>query len=378
MSDSRRAAYLALMAWHEKGTFIWDSLERWKEKEKPSRSDLNFAYELACGTMRMQRYLDSLARSIVDKMPKKAKERMLLRLALYQKVFTPNIPIYAVVDTAVSLAKEYANDSFAKFLNAVLRKEIKEENITFAEKYSYTDFFVESLEKQYGKEVAHSLLDIENKPCPHHEVVYGNERYIQNLTQAELIQKQASKLPVAPKKILDLCAAPGGKTLHLHHLYPEATLIANEISSAKIATLEENMRRFNCPALITNMPGEAFTSPTPFDLILVDAPCSNSGVLYKCPEARWRIEKEEIEKLREMQINLLQHGATLLAPGGKIWYQTCSILAEENERLVEEICQRFKLCIDGEPLLQLPDAAGHEGGFSCSLLERVPTRKPGL
>lgn len=364
MTDARAAALLALAAWQEMGTFIWDSLEKWKRSEKPASSDLNFAYELACGTMRQMRYLDAVSKPAIQKFPRKTKERMLLRLALYQRLFTPNIPLYAVVDTSVKLAKKYTNEHFAKFLNAVLRKELPIPALSLAEKRSYTDFFVTALIEQYGEETTDRLLDRQNHKPESSSFTIGDECYIQNITQRMLLEKQAARLETPPKKIADLCAAPGGKTLLLHKLFPNALLHANDIAAAKITALKENLSRFSNPAVVTNQPGESFSLAEPYDLVLVDAPCSNSGVLYKCPEARWRLEKAEIERLNDTQAALLGRAAAILAPEGKIWYQTCSILKQENEWLALEACKRFGLAFDGEPLLQLPDAI-HEGGFSC-------------
>src|SRR5262245_1471754 len=117
---SRNAAFFALLNWHTKGTFLWDSLEKWKIQSNPQPSDLNFAYEMACGTLRMERVLDHVAGLVVKKKPAKAKERILLRLALYQCYFLPNIPLYAIVDTTVQLAKKHCHASYASFLNATL------------------------------------------------------------------------------------------------------------------------------------------------------------------------------------------------------------------------------------------------------------------
>lgn len=357
--DSRHAALVALLAWQEKKTFLWESLERIKEKGSLEGRDLNFAYELCCGTMRQLRLLDSYALKICQKLPKKPLERMLLRLGLYQRLFCQNIPAHAVVHSMVELAKKKAHAPFASFLNALLRKEL----VLLPDMPSYTDYFIEVLEKAYGKEKAHDMLERGNLPTPLSSQRYGNADYIQNITQVELLTAQASRLASPPKKILDLCSAPGGKTLLLHRLFPKATLVANELSSNKIALLEENFKKHACPASISCQDGTSYVWDEPFDLILVDAPCSNSGVLYKCPEARWRIEKEEIAKLNETQLSLLNGAATNLAPHGIIWYQTCSVLPQENEELI----QKSLLSLVTPPLLQLPDENGHEGGFSCCL-----------
>lgn len=359
---AREAAFVALQQWNVKGTFLWDSLQSYKERYKPDPSDLNFAYELACGSMRMMRYLDTVAKG-AGSVPKKAKERMLLRLGLYQRLFCPNIPIYAVVDSTVEVAKKYAHKAFCSFLNQALRKELHVPEMSLAARYSVTDYFAAELLTHYGEEVACSILERSNLPTPHMKVLYGDEQYTQNRTQVELLQRNVKALKRAPKTILDLCAAPGGKTLLLHQMFPEAHIVANEKVASKIPLMEQNFARFSCPAQIVCSDGRDFHFPFPFDLIMVDAPCSNSGVLYKCPEARWRIEKDEIAGLQDTQIALLKAACDHLAEHGKIIYQTCSILPQEHE----EVIKRSGMHPEVDPLLQLPDNQGHEGGFSCLL-----------
>lgn len=357
---AREAAFLSLLRWHQRGSFIWDSLEEWKIKDSPPQEELNFAYELGCGTMRMQRLLDYAALQLAKKIPAKAQERMLLRLGLYQRLFLPNIPRYAVCDTTVELAKKYAHSSFASFCNALLRKELPEiAPNDLGTKYSYPDFFVNRLQAEYGKLLAEELLMRGNLPSKTSQVPYGGGFYIQNPTQFELLEKLASHLPKKPTSILDMCAAPGGKTLFLYHRFPGSRLVANESNKNKIGLLTENLHRFGCTVEILNSRGELLDLKERFDLIVVDAPCSNSGVLYKCPEARWRLSKEEIDTLTLTQKALLEKALTLLSPHGQIWYMTCSILSQENEEMAQSFPHLEK------SYLQLPDAEGHEGGFGC-------------
>ncbi|MBS0654582.1 MAG: methyltransferase domain-containing protein [Verrucomicrobia bacterium] len=384
---SRKAAFFALLNWHEKGIFLWDSLERWKERENPKKSDLDFAYELACGSMRMQRTLDHIVNMVCKKKPAKLKERIILRLTLYQCYFLPNIPLYAVANSSVQLAKEQCHSSFASFLNALVRKFQKRplETDDLGIVHSFPDLFVKLLLEQYGREKTISILESSNRPAPLMGCLYGPDFqpsdglnvhlldephphfYIQNKTQPKLFSKLASGLHTTPKRILDMCAAPGGKALMLHHTYSGAQLVVNDYAAHKIERLTENLQRFSCKPLILCQKGEELQSDQPFDLILVDAPCSNSGVLYKCPEARWRITEEALSLLADTQRALIANAVRLLAPNGKIWFMTCSILAQENERQIEALCKEFHLQIDGSTYLQLPDTEGYEGGFACQL-----------
>jgi 16S rRNA (cytosine967-C5)-methyltransferase len=364
---SRQAAYLALLEWQNRGTFLWDFLQKWKKNAQPDARDLNFAYELACGSMRFMRLCDHIASLSVKKLPAKPKERFLLRLAIYQLLFLKNIPAYAVVNTSVALAKNYCHSSFASFLNAFLRnwKEPNIETVQTAIRYSYPDFFVEELNLQYGEAKTIELLERGNTP-PLHKTQKNPFGYIQNQTQYELISQLASSLQAPPCSILDMCAAPGGKTLCLHNLFPAAAITANEASAQRIQVLQENLLQFSCNATVLNMPAEDLQFEHPFDLVLVDAPCSNSGVLYKCPEARWRLSHDELQKHTSLQFKLLEKAYTFACPKTHIWYMTCSILAQENEQLIKKFSSVFPVAINTS-ILQLPDTEGHDGGYACQI-----------
>jgi len=172
-----------------------------------------------------------------------------------------------------------------------------------------------------------------------------------------------------PNSILDLCASPGGKTLLVHDLFPGAKLFANDISEQKMKKLSQNCQKYHLDASLSCCKGEDFVSEQLFDLIMVDAPCSNTGVLSKRPEARWRFSPETFKDLEETQLKLLGHAVTLLSPQGEIWYLTCSILDFENEKLIQQVCQKYDLQVRTQ-LTIYPSEAGLDGGFACALQRR--------
>ena len=375
---SREAAFLALSAWHKKGLFLWDSLQKWKERAPPATKDLNFAYELACGSLRALGYLEWVARRASSRLPKKADERLLLYLALYQKLFLKNIPLFAVVNESVELAKKYTSKQFASFLNAILRKEIPDAPESTVVRLCYPKYYVTALTDAYGEEKAYELLVRGNSQTPLMATkftkegpvngpceAFSDDCYIQNSTPFTLViqlAKEHAKALSPPKRILDMCASPGGKTLLLCHLFPDATVVASDLSK-KLPLLQENLARFKTNVHVQSEESEHSGS---YDLIVVDAPCSNSGVLFKCPEARWRLSKNATLELQKTQISLLEKAKNLLTPGGTIWYMTCSILPDENEQIVQEAIKRFSLK-ETQSILQLPNSKGFEGGFASSL-----------
>lgn len=411
----REAAYLALLAALRQEGFISSFLERWQIKETPSPTDFALAQEISYGSARMALALDDIAVKLSKqgKLNLKIKEKALLRTAIYQCAFLSKIPLYAIVNETVQLAKKYCHRSFANYLNALLRKITPDvialpggdspEEISI--RHSFPLSFVNELIDDYGKAKAEDILTASNLPpkvmarlrpnfqlqksnlpvfeiflnTPEmviipasylHAAANSSSLYIQNVTPVVLIAELAQRT-TPPKNILDLCAAPGGKLLAAHDLFPEAILFGNDISQEKVLRLSQNFEKYGVHASFSCSLGEAYTSAEVFDLIILDVPCSNSGVLNKRPEARWRLNSVSLKELEEKQYNLIQHALTLLAKGGSIWYLTCSILKRENENLISRVCQEFKLkCIYSKTIL--PDQNGWDGGFGC-LLQRKST-----
>lgn len=175
--------------------------------------------------------------------------------------------------------------------------------------------------------------------------------------------------PKAKEKVLDLCAAPGGKTTHLAQLANDkAEIVAIDRSEERVARIRENAERLKLHSIramvldptITPVPGG------PFDAVLVDAPCSNSGVLAKRPEARWRIEAPALFRHQQKQIRLLAAGMLAAKPGGRVVYSTCSVEAEENEMVVKSVCEGQGLGAI-QSVETTPPGPGREGGFHAVL-----------
>jgi 16S rRNA (cytosine967-C5)-methyltransferase len=411
---AREAAYLALLASIRNEAFIAHSLDQWVRKDNPGKLDSAFAYEIASGSARMALALDHIGAqlSTSGKLNLKMKERALLRTAIYQYCFMNKVPLYAIVNETIELAKKYCHKTFIAYLNALLRK-LGENRYTLPDgnkpkdlsvRYSYPLYFVDALISDYGKEAAEDLLGQGNNPPktmvrvrpgvdlsldafkflkPNNKMGLPiaiidkaislsalaelPEVYIQNATPVALIASLAEQ-GTQPATILDLCASPGGKLLAAHDLYPKARLFANDVSPEKILRLSQNLRKYNVQADLTCGPGEAYESKEPFDLIILDVPCSNTGVLNKRPEARWRLTPEAIKDLGKTQMALLTHAASLLSQDGAIWYLTCSILKHENEELLSRFVRLHGLNIKYYRTV-LPNGEGWDGGF-CALLKR--------
>lgn len=409
--SGRELAFLAVSAFLDGGSFVADTLSEWQGSLEFIES--RFAQEVAYGSVRRLLTLEFFAREATErkKLKLKKSEKALLFTALYQLVFMDRVPAYAAVDESVKIASQYFSRPVVKFLNALLRRlttfrpplphDDSPEALSI--RYSYPKELISCLLHDYSLELTKRLLELGNETpqvmargrphFPKNPLPSGLEPladqpfvavirdtslisslaeegrfYIQNVTPAYLINELAKKLSSPPSHILDMCASPGGKVLAVHDLFPDAILFANDISPSKVARLTQNLRKYGIQANVSCSPGEKLSLDERFDLIIIDAPCSNSGTLNKRAEARWRFSLENLGSLQELQLALLQQGKSLLKPAGRIAYMTCSILKAENEDLVLKACQKLGLKPSDPPIVQLPNDRGWDGGFA-QLLE---------
>jgi 16S rRNA (cytosine967-C5)-methyltransferase len=395
--SSREAALQALLAYERNGIFLQESLDQWIRTTTPLPADRSLAYEISYGVMRRKTTLEWYAHTLLpeQKLKLKRKERFILFIAIYQHLFMDRIPPYAIANEAVNLANIFCHKRFSSFLNAILRRfadtpfsppqgHTPEE---MSIRYSFPTCYIKDLLTCYTTEETTAILEASNAPgvtmirsrssadpfdvftlddnAVIHDYTSSPDYYIQNITSVELTKALASVTP-PPQHILDICAAPGGKALLAHDIFPSAHLHLNDLTEKKCSFLEENMKKYHVTADITCSPGEKLHPDKTFDLIILDAPCSNSGVLHKRPEARWRLTPESLEALKVLQLQLLHHATTLLSPGGVIWFMTCSILKKENEELVRTVAEECGLTIVHERTI-LPSLDHHDGGYGCVL-----------
>ena len=391
----RKAVYHALLNSYQEEGFLSESLSQWKVDSNPSQRDFSLAYEIAFGTMRRTFTLDAIAKELSKKgkLQLKLKEKVLVRMALYQAVFMKSMPLYAIGDQMVDLAKSVCHPRFIPFFNAILHAldgYVFTEDENLSRTYSFPKNFIDKLCQDYPQQAVGCLKALNQIPIQmmrvrkgdvkEHKSVYDNcvrlasdesvkkwaddpRVYIQNVTPFYLISALSKRLERPPAKILDVCSAPGGKTIALHDIFPKAELWANEKSPKRIETLEQNLEKYSIHAHISNEDGLTFHPSHHFDLVVLDVPCSNTGVLGKKPEARLRLSDDHVNQLKTLQLGLLKHAAKLVKKTGFIWYLTCSILKEENEELIAQ----SGLKVVGDPITILPNDQGWDGGFGAIL-----------
>lgn len=408
MTTAREAAFFALYAALKEEAFISDWLSQWHREENPSSKDFRLAQEIAMGACRMAMTLDALAKNLTPnhRLDLKVKEKTLLRTAIYQATMMDRIPLHAIAMETVAIAKKHGMKEKAGFFNALLRKLAKEtphlpEGDSLAAlsiRYSFPPDLIRTFIESYGKERTLEILTHSNKPNPImarvrtstdladyervpvlfmpfiflrnaaqlKKVSSSSDFYIQNITSASHVSLLAKRISQPPRKILDLCASPGGKLLLAHDFFPEAFLFANDITGGKIEKLKQNLGKYRIEANLTISPGENYSSEEKFDLIICDLPCSNTGVLSKRPEARWRFNEQKLHALEETQLKIIGNAASLLSPHGKIWLMTCSLIPSENEGLAKKASACFNLRKTFEHL-QFPTLEGFEGGYAAEL-----------
>ncbi|HKQ37741.1 MAG TPA: 16S rRNA (cytosine(967)-C(5))-methyltransferase RsmB [Verrucomicrobiae bacterium] len=426
----REIAFRVLLEHREGAHFLEYLLERAFAKAPMSPADRALAQELAFGVTRWEKTLDWLIAQKTRERPAKPALEILLRLGLYQLFWLDRIPDHAAVNETVELAKHAGFKSQAGFINAVLRGFLREREITrqkLAELrernpalgLSHPEWLYRRWQERYGEVDARRLMQWNNQPPPTYARVNTIKTETTRLTEAwktegvefrgcqfdwvpantvfELLEhpplvslksfldggfyvQDPSTLfsvhELAPKPgetILDMCAAPGGKSTYIAALMNNiGKIVATDLSPGRLELVRQNIARLGVTCA-TIEPWSAAISQSPrasFDRILLDVPCSNTGVMRRRVELRWRIQAEELERLVKEQRDLLEHAAQLIKPGGVIVYSTCSLEPEENVELIDGFLQshpRFAVKARAGRAELLPFRDGVDGAFTAIL-----------
>jgi 16S rRNA (cytosine967-C5)-methyltransferase len=338
-----------------------------------------------------------------------------LRLGLYQLLIAKTAE-HAAVNETVEIAPKHHRT----ITNAILRRAAREreelERKANAQpldvRASHPKFLIEHWQRRFGTDATKALCNWNNQPPSIYARInqlkidrqdflarYRNARELPNVsnfvelpTLAEAIQAGdcyvqdpstaiACELlqPQTDEKILDACAAPGGKTSYLAELMKNrGLLIACDREPERLCLLEENLTRLGVSnARIvrqdwTKPPISAeILSAAPFHRILVDAPCSNTGVMRRRVDVRWRLTVKDFDRMRARQVEIVRATAPLLKPGGVLVYSTCSLEREENEEVVQELLRTMSILQLEEERRSLPFREGFDGAFVARLRKQV-------
>jgi 16S rRNA (cytosine967-C5)-methyltransferase len=364
------------------------------QKANLFRGEAGLATELVYGTMQRLNTIDYLLARFLNKGMNKLEPwvRWLLRLSLYQIHFLDRIPPHAAVNEAVTIAARKGHKGISGMVNAVLRNILRHpEELQISSElpvtqsialtYSHPEWMVSRWIQQFGEGETRSICESNNNP-PHTSIRVNRlrispEQLLLQLSEhgysakpSELapdgivieaggnmaltswykdglisIQDESSMLvarivePLPGMKVLDCCAAPGGKTAHIAELMnDQGTIIAYDIHEHKKQLIEDQAERLGLQA-IQAMVGDARQlageyDDNSFDRILLDAPCSGLGVIRRKPDVKWTKQESDIKEIREVQDTILHSIHRLLKPGGLLIYSTCTLEYEENQAVI--------------------------------------------
>jgi len=366
-------------------------------KHHLSERDRALTQEIFFGVLRWRGKLDWILQQLFvgkwEKSPRSVKN--ILFVGLYQLMFLDRIPAYAVINEAVTEAKQRIGKYWSGKINAILRNWVNgKSRVIFpdlaespvdavAVQYSHPRWLVQRWIKRWGVEQTVKLcqannerpgvslrvnclkktptelynllanIEVEIKPSNDNPRFFQSDQ-ISGLAELEAFQKgyfsiqdESAGLPcqlLNPQPgevVVDLCSAPGGKTTYLAELTENrSTIVSVDKNYNRLLLLRENLHRLKLNAgRLVCCDGRHFSAQK-VDKVLVDAPCSGLGVLSKRADLRWKRSESTIKQLAELQLALLENAARLLHPCGVIVYSTCTIEPDENEKIVQQFLER--------------------------------------
>lgn len=400
---------------------------------KVAERDRPLVQQLCYGTLRQQPRLEGILKQLLDK-PLRAKDGdvfALLLMGLYQ-LDDMRVPDHAAVAETVGASRALKKPWAKGLINALLRRYLREreelaETLDAAARYAHPTWLYQKIYQQWPEQ-AESIVQANNGQPPMSLRVNAlkttADDYLERLAsegiraslcehspcgvrldqpmdvalipgfaegdvsvQDEAAQMAALILDAQPQeRILDACSAPGGKACHIIETQPELDeLVAADVDEQRLVKVTENLQRLKLTATVQRVdaaePKESF-QPESFDRILVDAPCSASGVIRRHPDVKILRRPEDIAEMAEQQLHILKGLWPLLKPGGSLLYATCSIFEEENSGVVEKFLQSnpnaaHHECIDSgliqKPYGQqlLPNINGGDGLFYAMLQKQI-------
>ncbi len=372
--------------------FIEDRVDREMAATRLSPADRALVQEIAYGCVRWRATLDWLIERRTREFPTPAL-RAVLHVGLYQLFWLDRIPDHAAVHATVEVARALDLGAQTGFVNALLRNYLREADATRVELdqlkttdpatgWSHPRWLVQRWAERRGADSLQTFLAWNNTPATVFARVntiktdpakliaaWRNEGVDYAFTKWDWIPEnlvfQLRRHPplarmktfadgwfyvqdpstlmavslLAPQpgeELLDFCAAPGGKATYIAQLVDnDGVVVATDSDSRRRGRLQENCHRLAADVTVTALDDPRAEGP--FDAVLLDAPCSNTGVLRRRLDARWRLSPEELRRCRTQQLDLVAQALGRLRPGGRLVYSTCSVEPEENELLVQAI-----------------------------------------
>lgn len=390
----------------------WLATRRYPDRMIPDVAEHAFITDLVYTTVRRHRTLEWVLKRLLKKVPGGESGAALL-VGACQLLYMPDVAEHAAIYETVEAAKITSRKTTG-LINGVLRNLQRQRAAILDEiaraplalRTSHPDPLVYRWLKRYGEATTTALCDWNNQPAttwlataPNTPTPFDNT-YLPHPSTPNFYQlPRGRRVEQAPgfadgtfivqdpataaaltlmdihpgQRVLDACAAPGGKTIQLAWRMEQATneLVALELHADRLALLDANLKRTRQEWVKSHLYNlnnpQAPQELGRFDRILLDAPCSNTGVLQRRPDARWRWNLPRLKQLVKTQNQLLASALNLLALGGKIVYSTCSLEPEENQQQVAQICREHPELTCIEQLDILPTRTHSDGAFACVL-----------
>ena len=356
-----------------------DELLRSREVDALSVQDRGLTTTLVLGTLRWQLALDAQVLALLSRPEAKLTPvvQVALRLGAYQLRYLDRIPAHAAIGESVELVKQAGEKFAAGMVNAVLRKLAKEPvragaGGLLAEEFAHPQWMVERWEHIYGADAARAICAFDQEPAAvsirlvHPEAERALVEEGVELAQGEFvtaarrvvkgdvvrsrafrdgwvrIQDEGSQLVAElaghGARILDVCAAPGGKTAILAERNPKAAITAFDVSKRRLDAMRRSLADERIEYVVQD--ATAMELEPDYDLVLCDVPCSGTGTIGRNPEIRFRVDERDLARQHARQVKILARSLEGLAPGGRLLYSTCSLEQEENEAVVADVLAR--------------------------------------
>ena len=391
--NARSLAYEVLFTIIQEDGYSNITLNKYFNQYKVEEQDKRFISEVVYGTIKNKLYLEHILKSY-SKGRVKPKVKIILLMSIYQLLYMDKTPNFAIIDEAVKLSKNIAGNITGKFVNGILRNiERNVKNLELQYKNETEQFCVENscpkelfdiLNKQYGKEKAQSIVVSFNQKSKN-SIRYNPlkttksdliEKLGSAVSESEIcedslilnklnidnslftngyyiIQDEASALvassiglPVDKEyKILDTCAAPGGKSLHIASKYFNSSLVSCDKYIHKLKLIEDNTAKLGISNIEIKEQDATINNSSfndKFDIVICDVPCSGIGVIKNKPEIKYKITNSYVEDISKLQYQILDNSKKYVKNNGILMYSTCTIDKRENIENINKILNENK------------------------------------
>ena len=408
----RRLALEVMTGVWEHGRYLSPTLDgvfdRYGDIDRRGRA---FLTRLCFGTEEKLIFLDEVIGSYSSTPIKKMRPAMrgIMRLSVYQIFFMDSVPDHAIVSEAVSLAKKKGLFNLSGFVNGVLRsilrdgrdheaalkrlidKKSGDDDYETSVRYSIPEWMIRLWRKDYGDSICKEICEGFMSPSPltfwtntdpveikKTDSPNGSVKELEGFLEGGFyVMDESSMQPVFMAGIkpgdvvLDVCAAPGGKSLLAARL--GGVVESRDISDDKISLIEENIKRLRMEDKVSAKKWDATVDDPSchkkYDVVIADLPCSGLGIIAKKPEIRYRVKAEDIDALRDIQRNILDTVYDYVKPGGRLVFSTCTINLRENDQNAGDFLKRhtdYKM----EEKKQILPKAGECDGFFVTVMKR--------